>query len=58
MRYDLGFYIPEDEVLHSHCRENKGKEFLLVLADLEGNVVASGEATLQAGMSLAGEQMR
>jgi hypothetical protein len=20
--YDLGFYIPEDGILHSHCREN------------------------------------
>jgi hypothetical protein len=22
MRYELGFYIPEDEILHSHRREN------------------------------------
>jgi hypothetical protein len=22
VRYDLAFYIPEDCVLHSHCREN------------------------------------
>jgi hypothetical protein len=21
-RYELGFYIPEDGILHSHCREN------------------------------------
>jgi hypothetical protein len=20
--YELGFYIPEDGILHSHCREN------------------------------------
>jgi hypothetical protein len=22
MRYKLDFYIPEDDILHSHCREN------------------------------------
>jgi hypothetical protein len=22
VRYKLGFYIPEDDILHSHCREN------------------------------------
>jgi hypothetical protein len=22
VRYELGFYIPEDSILHSHCREN------------------------------------
>jgi hypothetical protein len=22
VKYDLGFYIPEDDILHSHCREN------------------------------------
>jgi hypothetical protein len=22
VKYDLGFYIPEDDVLHSHSREN------------------------------------
>jgi hypothetical protein len=21
-RYKLGFYFPEDDILHSHCREN------------------------------------
>jgi hypothetical protein len=21
-KYNLGFYIPEDDILHSHCREN------------------------------------
>jgi hypothetical protein len=21
MKYELGFYIPEDDILHSHCRE-------------------------------------
>jgi hypothetical protein len=22
VRYEQGFYIPEDDILHSHCREN------------------------------------
>jgi hypothetical protein len=22
VRYEMGFYIPEDDILHSHCREN------------------------------------
>jgi hypothetical protein len=22
MKYELGFYIPEDDFLHSHCRED------------------------------------
>jgi hypothetical protein len=22
MKYELGFYIPEDDILHSNCREN------------------------------------
>jgi hypothetical protein len=22
VRYELAFYIPEDDILHSHCREN------------------------------------
>jgi hypothetical protein len=22
VKYELGSYIPEDDVLHSHCREN------------------------------------
>jgi hypothetical protein len=23
VKYEMGFYIPEDDILHSHCRENK-----------------------------------
>jgi hypothetical protein len=22
VRFEVGFYIPEDDILHSHCREN------------------------------------
>jgi hypothetical protein len=29
VKYELGFYIPEDDILHSHCRENlKSYSFL------------------------------
>jgi hypothetical protein len=24
VRYELGFYIPEEAILHNHCRENLG----------------------------------
>jgi hypothetical protein len=22
VKYELGFYIPEDDILHGHCRQN------------------------------------
>jgi hypothetical protein len=31
MRYELGFYIPEDDILHSHRRENLKSYFPLVI---------------------------
>jgi hypothetical protein len=32
VKYELGFYIPEDGILHSHCRENlKSYTFLAVV---------------------------
>jgi hypothetical protein len=30
VRYELGFYIPEDDILHSHSRENF-KSYILIL---------------------------
>jgi hypothetical protein len=30
VKYELGFYIPEDGILHSHCRENL-KSYLVPL---------------------------
>jgi hypothetical protein len=34
VRYEMGFYIPEDVILHSHRRENlKSYTFLLNSAD-------------------------
>jgi hypothetical protein len=33
MRYELGFYIPEDGILHSHRRENL-KSYMLYLVQI------------------------
>jgi hypothetical protein len=30
VRYKLGFYIPEDGILHSHCRENLKSDIALM----------------------------
>jgi hypothetical protein len=35
VRYELGFYIPEDGTLHSHLRENL-KSFILVFSLMLG----------------------
>jgi hypothetical protein len=32
VRYELGFYIPEDGFLHSHCAENL-RSYSVVLAE-------------------------
>jgi hypothetical protein len=29
VKYELKFYIPEDDILHSHCRENLGSYIAL-----------------------------
>jgi hypothetical protein len=31
VKYELGFYIPEDDILHSHRRENL-KSYLVLVA--------------------------
>jgi glutaminase len=36
VKYELGFYIPEDGILHSHCREIL-KSYKLLCA-ISGNV--------------------
>jgi hypothetical protein len=30
VRYELGFYISEDGILHSHCRENHKSDIALI----------------------------
>jgi hypothetical protein len=33
VKYELGFYIPEDDILHSHCREHfRSYETFIVLS--------------------------
>jgi hypothetical protein len=40
VRYELGFYIPEDGILHSHSRENL-KSYITLLAELcRGDVMS------------------
>jgi hypothetical protein len=34
VKYKLEFYIPEDTILHSHCRENL-KSYILTLVELQ-----------------------
>jgi hypothetical protein len=38
VKYELGFYIPEDDILHSHCRENV-KLYMLLFVCYGGNSV-------------------
>jgi hypothetical protein len=46
VKYELGFYIPEDGILHSHCREN--------LRFYTGSVVLRRNRLLVASEVLAG----
>jgi hypothetical protein len=36
VKYELGFYIPEDDILHSHCRENL-KSYIMTDSCSHGN---------------------
>jgi hypothetical protein len=39
VKYELGFYIPEDAILHSHCRENlKYYIIITILMQFNSNV--------------------
>jgi hypothetical protein len=41
VKYKLGFYIPEDDILHSHCRENlKTYKLFMVFFILLGAISA------------------
>jgi hypothetical protein len=39
VRYELGFYIPEDDILHSHCRENFISYIALIGCALYGDIL-------------------
>jgi hypothetical protein len=36
VKYELGFYIPEDDILHSHRREHL-KSYIILLVGEHGN---------------------
>jgi hypothetical protein len=31
VKYELGFYIPEDDILYSHCRENLKSDIVVYI---------------------------
>jgi hypothetical protein len=39
VKYELGFYIPEDGILHSHCRENLKSYIYRILPRPKRNVL-------------------
>jgi hypothetical protein len=38
VRYELSFYIPEDGILHSHCRENLKSYEIATMFDINGGL--------------------
>jgi hypothetical protein len=49
VKYELGFYIPEDDILHSHCRENlkpyTAYWIMMMLSLAEATATATATAT-------------
>jgi hypothetical protein len=41
VKYEMGLYIPEDDILHNHCRENL-KSYAVLLCGACSTVVGSG----------------
>jgi hypothetical protein len=39
VKYELGFYIPEDDILHSHCSENLKTYIALPAGLCNGDVI-------------------
>jgi hypothetical protein len=37
VRYEQGFYIPQDDILHGHCRDNLKSYVVLVFVLKTGN---------------------
>jgi hypothetical protein len=60
VKYELGFYIPEDDILHSHRRENfKSYILLFVACDLKGRLpLAVTVGAPDVGWSAMGLQLR
>jgi hypothetical protein len=38
VKYELGFYIPEDDILHSHCRENF-KSYIVPSFEFQNSII-------------------
>jgi hypothetical protein len=43
VRYELGFYIPEDDILHSHRSESLVFYVIYMFADLTSQSIARAE---------------
>jgi hypothetical protein len=53
VKYELGFYIPEDAILHSRCRENLKSYRVKGIGELEtALVVISSRNKLRSNMFL------
>jgi hypothetical protein len=44
LKYELGFYIPQDDILHSHRRENL-KSYTFIVADIHNGLLINGKQT-------------
>jgi hypothetical protein len=42
VRYELGFHIPKDDILHSHCRGNLKSYVLAVIAYFSAPLLVNG----------------
>jgi hypothetical protein len=48
VKYELGFYIPEGDILHSHCRQNL--KSYMPISMLTVNPTGSNDGELTANM--------
>jgi hypothetical protein len=47
VKYELGSYIPEDDILHSHCRENFKSYTIYSVSFVAGCFSVSGRGRYQ-----------
>jgi hypothetical protein len=47
MRYELGFYIPDDGILHSHRRQNLSLSLLCLISTKVGHVYSINVEAIQ-----------
>jgi hypothetical protein len=62
VKYELGFYIAEDDILHSHCREHLKSYVLLRIwqcgLQVGNELSATGQTVLPAHLYLSAEPVR